>query len=93
MQGTLRRTAVYAALIFIGMALGAFYTDRQYQKAATRPLIEDDYVRAGTCPSHTLRRLNQVLTTEDASVPVALRRELEAERRSLVAEICPPSRR
>ena len=53
------------------------------------PLPNDAYVAASACPTYTLRRVREILQNDDVLVPEDARRKLRAERRALVAEICP----
>jgi hypothetical protein len=79
----------YVALVGAGFLLGMFYSERSIQKMSTSPLPRDAYVAKSACPAYTLRRVREVLQNDDVAVPKDARQQLRAERRALVAEICP----
>jgi hypothetical protein len=87
------RIVTCAVLLAIGATIGMFYTERKYRRAATPPLIAESYVKQSACPTETLQRMNALLSRDGTAVPSTVRRELKADRRALIADICPPGRR
>lgn len=83
------RLLSYCALVGTGFLLGMFYSEQSTRGAPESPLPEDAYVAQGACPAYTLRRVREVLQNDDVAVPPRARQKLRAERRALVAEICP----
>lgn len=83
------RILSYGALVGAGFLLGMFYSEHSIENMPASPLPGDAYVASGACPAYTLRRVREVLQNDDIAVPKDARRKLRAERRALVAEICP----